>query len=209
MSFSKQFSWLFVAAALVLALPGCREEPDPGNLDPWTGRNGDLPQTGPEYKFVSYDVLLSTLEDTLGVQESFYPGGVAVDGTEDPASPDNPREDPVGFFKARGVTMGQPIFNPDSPNSTISTGFSSLGMKNWVHTAAGACGKAVVGPKAAELFPAAGNYDAIFLTLLGRYPTSQELSDINEHVAQFSTVEQKQAAVCTALLGTMEFLTIN
>ena len=153
--------------------------------------------------------MISTLEITLGVDEIFYVGSDALDGS-DPSSPDNPKEDPIGFLKSRGVTAGEPLYNPDAPGQTISTGFSSLGMKNWLHAAAGACAKAVVGKNADTLFPPAETgYDTIYLTLLGRYPTGKELDDINTHTAQFPTREQKNAIVGAALLGTMEFLTIN
>lgn len=174
-----------------------------------TGRNGGQPPANhTQYEFVSYDVLYSTLTVTLGVGQVNYPG-TAGDPT-DPPSPNNPRHDPIGFFVDRAVTAGMPIYDPNDPSASIPTNFSTLGMKNWLYAASGACGLAMAGPKGGEFFPQGdSNYDTIYLTLLGRSPSGKEVADLDATVAQFDSSAQKRAAVCTAILGSMEFLTEN
>lgn len=197
-------------AALALALTACgpasltqnHETDGPGHT------RGGTPEIGEStYEFVTYDVLYTTLHDALAVIEMPYPGT----GPDDPASPNNPREDPIGFIQERAATMGAPQYDPNSPDGTIQGKFTSLGIKNWILAANGACAIAMNDPATADaLFPSgATEYEEIFVVLLGRFPEAAEVALLDELTAQFSSELDRETAVCTTLLGTQEFLTIN
>jgi hypothetical protein len=197
----------------------------PGSPDSEADRRGGSdPTDATEYRWVSYDILLSTLTDVLGVR---------MQNTANDAE-----LDPIRYLEDRKEAVGAPDYTSESPDGAVTPGnFSSLGMKTWIMAASGACGMAMDGVKKDELFPlGVDNYNEIYVQLLGRLPKAEEVQILEEVATNLADVwnnppqgsdpaEQAKydaaknnptigearvaTAVCTSILGSMEFLTVN
>lgn len=198
---------LITLCALSLALLACgpgklERNPDP---DDGNGRGGGLDGYDPSYQFQDPEVLVSTLTDLLEVPDMDY------STQEDPQGIFNPEADPVGFLKARVHTLGNADYDPD-PFFTDLGGFEGLGMKNWILASNGACSIAMT-QNPTRFFPtndAKQRYDYMVELLLGRSTTTDEVETLDEVWDAFAPDVQKQrTAICTTLLGSLEFLSAN
>jgi len=196
-------STIVFAFALTACGPGKLDHdppPDDGN-----NRGGGTEGYDPTYSFQDPQVLMSTLTDLLEVADQDY------STSEDPLGIFNPQVDPVGFLAARMHTLGDADYDPD-PFYTDMGGFNGLGMKNWVLASNGACAIAMT-QNPTKFFPTSDEktrHDYIVELLLGRLPTVDEVNTLNALWDEFSPNMHKQrTAVCTALLGSLEFLSAN
>jgi len=168
-----------------------------------------MTQTMP-YNFVSYETLYKTLTETLGVPRDT----VDQDLSDDFGPEDDPLHNPIYFLETRKESLGAGQLAPSNPDESVVPGsFSSLGFKYWILAASGAAGIAMDNTEQRSAFfpQGTGNYDTVYLTLLGRYPTAEEEATLKELIHKAGGFSQsKQAAmVLTALMTTLEFLTVN
>ena len=214
------------ATVAMLALSACGQEYTPAEERHPSEPHGPTDLFGSNNDFtiygtISYSVLRSTLVDVLGVN----PTG-AADADE------NPLADPVGYLDANKELLGEPVYG-DDPESSVAPGdMTSGGYKAWIFSAASACGM-MVQTNPARLFPAGANdYTYAYSILLGRVPLQAEKDRLDALQAElygsdnapdlapvdgvpdsdkigtpvFATTAKKQAAVCTSILTSLEFI---
>ncbi len=191
------------------ALVGCGQEytpnAEPHVASPFGGGNvlegfGDQSN----YRTVSYEVLRSTLADTMGVTEGPLDGNCASTAA-------CPKSHPISFLDANKNSLGAPIYNQEDPNATQAPGtLTSGGFKVWILASTSACGRMMDVASGAALFPqGVGSYQHLYLTLIGRAPTADEIAELDTVAASFGDEKKKGAAVCSTVLGSLEFLTAN
>jgi len=213
--------FVLMAGFFILAAMGCGR----GDLNFDQGLGGapkadDIREGGPadhagspEFEIVSYETLYATLTQTLGViyDATDYDNGPMF---EPVSAADDPLHNPILFLESRKDSLAAANLSDVDPDTNVAPGaISGLGIKNWALAVTGAAGISMAGTKRAEFFPeeagGIGSYDTAFLVLLSRYPTSAEVEILDELVAEFQTEADKAAAVVSALLMTLEFLTLN
>lgn len=154
------------------------------------------------YRTVDVSMLESTITETLGVQP------VAIDANC--VSPDAcPVSDPVAYLEANKASLGAPVYG--DAGSQAPGMMTSGGVKVWVQSATSACGLMMAQPSPA-LFPAGiADYSNLFVSLLGRAPTPAEITalDALRTNPALTSDAKRGAAVCGAVLGSMEFLQAN
>jgi hypothetical protein len=208
------WQWKHIRAWGLVALAGVLVGCGPADLDFSDNRDRGLEPhrsarvpfgTGAEYRFVSYEVLHSTLTDVLGVSASPYPGS-----DSEPASPFNPLRDPVSYLEVNRVAAGAPVFHPN-PDLGSPGVFTAGGMKAWTLASNGACAIAMEDPGRRQQFFPGGtqSYDVIIRHFLGRAATEDDARILDGLTGQFNGESARAAAVCTALLNSLEFLTLN
>ncbi len=210
----------FIAALATVTVIGCGQEYMPQSANPDLP-DPDMPDQAFQlvgdqapYRFVSYDFLRAILTDVLMVPP---------DGTP---SPNNPMVDPTGYFEANKLLLGAPNYQADPTQTTTAAPMSSGGFKVWVIAATSACGESMTADPS-RLFPAGiDNYDHIYNVTVGRAPTAEEELNLDalanavwldtkpatttpaHTMGQpvFTTQEKKAAALCSAVLASLEFL---
>ncbi len=230
---------LNLAAALILtaAVTGCGQGYEPGDSSgaPAPQGGGDVFDSNGDdtvYRTASYEVLRFTLTGTMGLGEAIAPRGLATVCGTGITAPNCPKAAPVQYLDANRASLGMPVYNQEDPLATQAPGpMSSGGYKTWVLAASSACGRMMNEQATPALFPnGVTDYNYIYNVLLGRAPTGEEVEILNQLRAQSLinapaagsltakqtstgtavTPEQVQgAAVCTAVLGSLEFLTVN
>jgi hypothetical protein len=230
---------LKVAAALILtaAVSACGQGYEPGDAagvptveggDDVFDSNGD----DTVYKTASYEVLRYTLTNTMKLGEAIAPRGLATVCGAGITAQNCPKAAPVQYIDANRASLGTAVYNQEDPLATQAPGpMSSGGYKVWVLAASSACGRMMNEQAAPALFPnGVADYTHMYNVLLGRAPTGAEIEVLNAlrnqalinapstaslnakqtSAATAATPDQVQgAAVCTAVLGSLEFLTVN
>ena len=214
----------------VVALAGCGQgyspSPDEHIADPRGG--GNVFTNGSDqtiYKTASYDVLRSTLVDTMGVTDQ------TPNATECPAAVVSaaqcPKYQPIAYLAKNSVALGAPIYNQADPLQTQAPGpMTTGGFKSWVLASTSAAG-IMMQLNPAKLFimngtdPDLTNFDLLYQTLIGRNPTTDEVARLTQIEADVAAVpanaglatpalKQRQgAAVISSVLASMEFLMVN
>ena len=221
----------FLALALA-AVAGCGQPytPEPKAHDAGPQNPGGIFDTTPQqanYDMLTYEVLRSTLRDVLaiGVDPAADAAVVCVgDGVTIETS--CPKANPLGYLDANADQLGAAVYENENPAETYGPKLlSSGGFKVWMLAASSACGRMVSEQSQPVLFPNdfpgsdlfIDDYDHAFLTLLGRLPREAEVARLDAaqnavdagNVPFFNTLPERGAAVCTVLLGNLEFLGAN
>ena len=229
---------LNLAAALALVgVVGCGQGYEPGDPSGAPAPHGgdDIFGAGDDstvYRTASYEVLRFTLTDTMKLGTTVAPAGLATLCGTGVTAQNCPKAAPVQYLDANRASLGMPVYSNEDPLATQAPGpMSSGGYKVWVLAASSACGRMMNEQATPALFPnGVSDYNYIYNVLLGRAPTNAEVEILNDlrnqaliaspstaslngkqtSSATNATPEQVQgAAVCTSLLGSLEFLTVN
>jgi len=194
------------------------------------GNNGD----GTVYKTASYEVLRYTLTNAVGIGTMIpqvQANSAAVCGTGIAVAA-CPKAAPVDYIDANRTQLGTPVYNQEDPLATQApTQMTSAGFKTWVLAASSACGRMMIEEPTPALFPnGVADYTFMYQTLIGRSPNESEISTLDnlrtslttahakctvngtsgcDNVAAGTLTQLQGTAVCTSVLGSMEFLTVN
>jgi len=172
------------------------------------------------YRTASYEVLRYTLREVLGLMDTLPPSTALCLGAVGGACP---LANPVPYLALNATQMGAPAYTADDPLATQVPGpITSGGFKVWSLASSSACGRMMREQAAPALFPQGiSNYDHMYNVLLGRAPTAGEVEILNNLQASITSFDAakkpagvtldhvKGAAVCSAVLGSLEFLTVN
>jgi len=227
------------AALASIALAGCGQgyTPSSGASVPGVQGGGDVLGGNPDntiYKTASFEVLDYTLKVTLNmqakIQSSTFVCGAGIDAVNG-----CPGANPTGFLEANSSALGIPVYNQADPLATQApTMMTSAGFKVWDLSSGSACGRMVSDPALymngkPVLYPDGDytNFTTLYVSLLGRLPTSAEIIRLHQLQADMANsanfmdpqnavrtnatdlMQAKGAAACSAVLGSMEFLTAN
>lgn len=215
----------------LLALTGCGQAWEPENR-PRTA----TPHTDPEvfgstphvteYRTSKYEALRYTLTMTLALGEA---AGTNTQPCIDQAldlETECPVADPVAFLDANRDQLGAPSY-PENPQDSKPEGLLTAGgFKSWSLASSSACGRMMTEQAVPALFPGdfpgsdpyIDDYETAFLALLGRLPTDLEAQTLDNvqmatspvtGMPYFPDITKRGAAVCTVLLGSLEFIGAN
>ena len=228
-----------VAGTLLLGVVGCGQgySPSPSDSAPGVVGGGNVFGSNPDgtvYHTASYEVLSYTLSNTMGLGTTlpFTAAQITTICGTGVASNACPKADPVGFLAANKGTLGAPVYNVDDPLSTQAPSqMTSAGFKTWALASTSACGRMMTEQATPALFPNGVNdYNYMYMALLGRAPTKADVDALNGLVASYTAAHAKcttsgasgcdsfaagsltqlqGAAACSAVLNSLEFLTVN
>ena len=229
-----------VAGTLLLGVVGCGQgySPSPSDSAPGVVGGSNVFGSNPDgtvYHTASYEVLSYTLSNTMALGTTL-PSNIQTNlaticGTGI-ASTACPKADPVGFLGANKGTLGAPVYNVDDPLATQAPSqMTSAGFKTWALASTSACGRMMTEQTTPALFPNGVNdYTYMYMALLGRAPTKDDITTLDNLVASYTAAHAKctvsgasgcdtfsagslqqvqGAAVCSAVLNSLEFLTVN
>lgn len=148
----------------------------------------------PTYQTISLSVMHFTLTDTLGVPAMT---------SDDPV--DDPLHYPDAYLQANASALGEPDYEAGIPAGPMTSG----GFKAWLLASSSACGIAMTNTPE-RLFPN-GNHDYTYAyaLLLGRKPKFEEAMILTTLQGQFPDPVRGEAAVCTSILNSLEFMDAN
>ena len=228
-----------VAGVLLVGVVGCGQgySPSPSDSTPDVVGGGNVFGSNPDgtvYHTASYDVLNYTLTNTMGLGSTlpFTSAQITTICGTGIASNACPKADPVGFLAANKSTLGVPVYNVDDPLATQAPGqMTSAGMKTWALASSSACGRMMTEQSTPALFPNGVNdFNYMYMALLGRAPTKADISTLTDLQSSYTTAHAKcttngasgcdsfgagtltqiqGAAACSAVLNSLEFLTVN
>lgn len=145
-----------------------------GAPDSLIDRDGDAPIDTTQYEWVSYDFIFSVFTDTLGMT---FQGPT-----------DDPENAPLDYLDARKAQVGASDYNDSLPDNAVTGAITAPGYKTLIFAGSSACGLAMEQGKYAELFPnGLDSLDTLYLTLLSRYPTTEEIA---VHEAMWNDMQQ-------------------
>lgn len=202
---------------LAAALSGCGQAYDPSpeaRVPDVHGGGGVFDTSNDEtvYQSISYEGLRSALVDVLGATEA----GPLATGCDNVNT--CPRSHPVSFIDANRTLLGAPIYEPNAENSSAPGSIEAPGFRAWILASSSACGKMVERGDAARLFPQGpDDYAFAYAILIGRAVHPDEVAELDalrnaqygNGAPVFATFERQTAAVCTAILTSIEFLGSN
>lgn len=206
-----------ILIVLAAALSGCGQPYDPSpeaQVPDLHGGGGVFDPHDDEtvYQSISYEGLRSALVDVLGTTEA----GPLAAGCD--AVTACPKSHPVSFLDANRTLLGAPIYETNAENSSAPGPIEAPGFRAWILASSSACGKMVERGDAARLFPQGqDDYAFAYAILIGRAVHPDEIAELDAlRAAQyaggarvFPTYEGQAAAVCTAILTSIEFLGSN
>ena len=197
---------VLVTSALSLAACGQRYVPEPGQHVAGPEGGGTVFGGGGDaapYRTVDVAFLESTITDVLGVTPvAMDPACLAADAC--------PKSDPVAYLEANRSSLGAPVYG--GGGSQAPGLMTSGGIKVWVQSANSACGLMMMKQSSPTMFPGGvADYSTLYVALLGRAPRPAEITALDALRAQplLDTDVKRGAAVCTAVLGSLEFLQAN
>jgi hypothetical protein len=223
---------LILSLSLGLLLAGCGQGYTPASDAhvPGVQGGGDVFGSAGDhtvYRTASYEVLRYTLTNTLNLGATIAPNAATVCGAGISTTTGCPKANPVGFLDSNASALGVPVYNVDDPLGTQSpSAMSSAGYKAWALSASSACGRMMVETTLyvnghPALFPNSDVTDVSYLyqSLMGRLPTQAEIDRIHQVQGDLTTVPGARtgtplimaqgAVACSAVLGSLEFLTVN
>lgn len=183
------------------------------------------------YRTASYETLRFTLSISLGLGSTIAPGAADLCNGADLAT-NCPRANPLGFLDANKRALGVAVYDQEDPLATQAPGpMSSGGYKAWSLAASAACGRMMMEQSSPKLFPNGNvaDYTKVYQILLGRMPLERETEVLDALRATYTSVATRPvpltqgtvrgptptlnqlqgAAVCSAVLGSLEFLMVN
>ena len=198
--------YLGLALVLPLGLAACGQkyvpEPDAHIAGPHGGPFGSTTDQAP-YKTVDATFLESTITDVLGVTPMTMDAAcTAADAC--------PKTDPIAYLDANKSALGEAVYG--DAGSQAPTPITSGGIKVWIQAASSACGLMMMQQSPPSMFPAGiADYSTLYVTLLGRAPTPAEITSLDALRAEpiLNTDAKRGAAVCSTVLGSLEFLQAN
>ena len=212
---------LFAALA---TLSGCESQPfEPGNKHTAAPQPRDVfgaEEPVGQYQMLPIEVLHATLRDSLGLGDTPSPDFATLCGTFPPEQ--CPAGDPIAVLLDNAAQLGAPVYETADPFELSGPRlFTTGGFKVWVLASSSACGRMMTEQAVPALFPNdylpasdteyIDDYDPMFMVLLGRLPTDAEVArlDMLQMSAPYLNLRKRGAAVCSAVLGSMEFLGSN
>ncbi len=204
------------AAILALGIAGCGQgySPSPDENTPSPRGGGDVFGSNDDdtvYRTASYEVLRYTLTNVLALGEAPNNAIVTANCGAPLTVATCPKGAPVQFLDTNRSAFGVPFYNTDDPLGTQAPGaMSSGGYKAWILSASSACGRMMTEQTEPALFPnGVADYTRLYNVTMGRAPTAAEISRLDELRATLDTPAKQGAAVCSSVLGSLEFLTVN
>lgn len=214
-----------IGTAALLSLVGCGQgySPSPDESVPTVQGGGDVFTNGNDgtvYHTASYEVLRYTITNTMNLGTTTPANATTICGTGI-ALAACPKAAPVQYLDANKNGLGVPVYNQDDPLATQAPSqMTSGGFKTWVLASSSACGRMMTEQATPSLFPnGIHDYTYMYNALLGRDPSASEVGTLENlesmytaahGTPQAATVDQvRGAAACSAVLGSLEFLTAN
>ena len=202
--------------ALLTGLVGCGQgyTPSPEENTPAPHGGGDVFGSNDDdtvYRTASYEVLRYTLVNVLALGEAPNAAIVTASCAAPLTANTCPKGAPVQFLDANRSAFGVPVYNTDDPLGTQAPGaMSSGGYKTWILSVSSACGRMMDEQAEPAVFPnGVSDYNRLYNVTLGRAPTAAEITRLDELRATLDTPQKQGAAVCSSVLGSLEFLTVN